>query len=137
VESYFYPLLGGVLIGLASSLMLLNLGRMTGISGIFYSTIFEKQSSSNYWRYSFIIGLVLGGGIVNLISPELFQYEFESSFLLIVVAGIIVGFGTRMGGGCTSGHGVCGLPRKSIRSFIATITFMLTGILTVYLKGLL
>jgi uncharacterized membrane protein YedE/YeeE len=136
MNSYFYPLLGGILIGLSSSFMLLNLGRMTGISGILFSSVLDRKSSTNFWRYSFIIGLLVGGVLMNTLYPSFFDYKFEGSLILIVVAGLIVGYGTRLGSGCTSGHGVCGLPRKSIRSLVATITFMFMGIITVFIKGL-
>ena len=131
------PLIGGVLIGLSSSVLLFGLGRIAGISGIFASSFLSHPKSTETWKYFFIIGLMLGGIIMKVILPELFKYHFIGSIPLTIIAGLLVGFGTRLGSGCTSGHGVCGLPRKSARSLVATCTFMIVGIITVFLKGLL
>lgn len=130
------PLIGGILIGLASTLMLAGLGKISGISGILGSSL-ARPSSSLSWRYAFLFGLVFGGAVLLVSSPELFNYQFSVSITRAVVAGILVGIGTRLGSGCTSGHGVCGISRMSKRSIVATILFMLFGILTVAaLKGL-
>lgn len=137
MESILMPLIGGVLIGIASSIILLYLGRITGISGIFASSFLQISKKTESWKYFFLLGLVLGGLILKLFYPSLFDYQVTGSFLLVSLAGLLVGFGTRLGSGCTSGHGVCGLPRKSLRSLVATLTFMLTGVITVYIKGLL
>ena len=129
-----YALTGGALIGFASSLMLLGLGRITGISGIFAQTIvhFSKES----WRYLFIIGLLVGGIMMKSFYPEFFDYQIEAPMGVVILGGFLVGLGTRIGSGCTSGHGVCGLPRKSLRSISATLIFMFFGVLTVFIKGL-
>lgn len=130
------PLTGGIIIGLSSSLILLGLGKVTGISGILANSMFGL-SFDHSWRYSFIGGLLFGGFIMKSFFPELFVYNFEISSPVVILGGLLVGFGTRLGSGCTSGHGVCGLPRKSLRSIVATMVFILFGILTVFLKGLL
>ena len=136
MDQIYAPLIGGVLIGLSSTIMLLSLGKVTGISGIFATSLLEKINRDHSWRYFFLGGLIGGGFLMKLLMPELFTYEISNSLPTVVVGGLIVGFGTRLGSGCTSGHGVCGLPRKSARSLIATLTFMLFGVITVYLKGL-
>lgn len=128
------PLIGGVLIGLSSTIMLGLLGRVTGISGILSSTL-SPPNKEHWWRYSFLIGLILGGVLIYCFWPEMFIYDFEFPILKVVIAGLFVGFGTSLGSGCTSGHGVCGLARFSKRSLTATLTFMLFGIITVYLVG--
>tara|TARA_R110002072_G_scaffold276051_1_gene437361 strand:- start:93348 stop:93764 length:417 start_codon:yes stop_codon:yes gene_type:complete len=137
METIWLPLAGGVLIGLASTLMLLGLGKITGISGIFASSLLEKFKPHESWRYFFIGGLLLGGLLMKTLRPDFFDYNLGSSIPMMIAAGLIVGFGTRLGSGCTSGHGVCGLSRKSARSFVATITFMFFGVITVLIKGLL
>ncbi len=129
------PLIGGVLIGVASTLMLAGVGKITGISGILGSSL-AKLSSAHSWRYAFLAGLIFGGLILFLARAEFFQYEYNSTTLRAVAAGLLVGIGTRLGSGCTSGHGVCGIARLSKRSIVATILFMFFGMLTVALtKG--
>ena len=127
-------LIGGALIGLASSIILLGLGRITGISGIFAQAIihFSKET----WRYLFIIGLVIGGFVMKALYPSFFEYEITASMGVVLLGGFLVGLGTRIGSGCTSGHGVCGLPRKSLRSLSATAIFMAFGIITVFIMRL-
>lgn len=123
-------LFGGVLIGLAAAIMLLGAGRIAGVSGIAARAAGISQSSlpvSSAWL--FLIGLPLGAFIVMLVSGGL-QPSFASPVTL-VIAGLIVGVGTRLGSGCTSGHGVCGMSRLSPRSLVATAIFMVTGIATV------
>ncbi len=131
----FTPLssaLGGALIGLAAALMLFGLGRIAGISGIFGGLLLPKLGDVG-WRLSFVLGLVLGGALMFQIAPAMFAVHIDRSLATIVVAGLLVGVGTRMGNGCTSGHGVCGISRLSPRSLVATVTFMATGALTVFL----
>ena len=131
----FTPLsstLGGALIGLAAALMLFGLGRIAGISGIFGGLLLPKLGDVA-WRLAFVLGLVLGGALMFQIAPALFAVRIDRSLATIVVAGLLVGVGTRMGNGCTSGHGVCGISRLSPRSLVATVTFMATGALTVFL----
>lgn len=137
MEMVLMPLIGGILIGISSSILLYGLGRIAGVSGVFASSFLSHPKLSEKWKYFFIFGLIFGGVIMKIISPELFQYKFIGSMPLTIAAGLLVGFGTRLGSGCTSGHGVCGLPRKSARSFMATCTFIIFGIVTVYVKGIL
>lgn len=135
-EKILYPLLGGILIGISSSTMLGGLGRITGISGIMGGSL-TLPKKDELWRFAFLGGLILGGLIILGIKPEAFNYQFEYSALHYVSAGLIVGYGTRLGSGCTSGHGVCGMARMAKRSIFATITFILFGIITVAIKGAL
>ena len=136
MQTIITPLIGGILIGLSSSILLKSLGRIAGISGIFES-ILGGYKKENSWRYFFIFGLILGGILMKIIAPEFFNYSLEASPIKVIIAGLLVGYGTRLGGGCTSGHGVCGIPRFSNRSIVGTLLFMLTGIITVYVEGLL
>ena len=136
MEHIIYPLLGGILIGLSSSFMLGGLGRITGISGIVAMSM-SKPTKENNWRSAFLAGLLLGGFALFRIRPDLFNYSLDYPWVQVIVAGLFVGYGTRLGSGCTSGHGVCGLARFSKRSLIATILFMSFGMITVALKGVL
>ena len=129
-------LLGGVLIGLSAAWLLLANGRIAGVSGIL-GGLFEQRDESTHWRLLFVIGLLAGGGILAFFQPERIVAPEGRSLFAIVVAGVLVGFGTRMGSGCTSGHGVCGLARFSKRSLIATLSFMFTGFMTATFIGLL
>jgi len=128
---------GGALIGLSVSLLLLFNGRMAGISGIM-NGLFMAPKKEELWRGLFLIGLILGAYIFQLLTDNSLQLRNDYPFLLIVLGGFLVGFGTRMGNGCTSGHGICGIATFSIRSITATIIFMLSGMVTVFiLKHLL
>ena len=123
-------LAGGALIGIASALMLLGAGRITGISGIAArATGLADSSLPRISAWLFLLGLPVGALIVMLASGGL-DASFASP-LLLAIAGLVVGFGTRIGSGCTSGHGVCGMSRLSARSIVATLTFMATGFATV------
>lgn len=137
MENVILPLTGGILIGLASSVMLLCLGRITGISGILSNAIFLRDSSNSTWRVTFVLGLVYGGLVLKFLEDDYFNYTIDSRIPLITIGGILVGYGTRLGSGCTSGHGVCGLGRLSKRSIIATLVFMFFGVATVYIKGII
>lgn len=123
-------LAGGLLIGLASVLLLLANGRIAGISGIF-GGLLPPQRGELAWRLCFVLGLVLGGTLWPLLTGRAVAFQAPAGLGGMVLAGLLVGFGTRLGGGCTSGHGVCGLARRSKRSLAATLVFMATGILTV------
>lgn len=125
-----YSLVGGGLIGIAATLMLLFNGRVTGISGIIASSL-TKPASDGLWRWMFISGLIVGGFLIQAIRPDFFTNISGRSAIAILIAGLLVGYGTVMGSGCTSGHGICGISRLSVRSVIATLTFMLFGFLTV------
>ncbi|MFN3454816.1 MAG: YeeE/YedE family protein [Pseudobdellovibrio sp.] len=124
-------LLGGVLIGIAVSLMLLFNGRVTGISGII-NGILSPLKGDIFWRVCFVLGLLLGGLVWRELNPTVFVSTVEQVSWAPIVAGLLVGFGTIMGSGCTSGHGVCGMSRMSPRSLVATIVFIGAGILAVY-----
>lgn len=128
----FSPLAGGILIGLAVTLMLLFNGRVTGISGIISSSL-KDFSREGLWRWAFVIGLLCGGFILGLFNPEVFTNTAIRSTPVVLIAGFLVGYGTVMGSGCTSGHGICGMSRLSLRSIMATAIFMLFGFLTVQL----
>lgn len=122
--------IGGVLIGLSAALMLLGAGRIAGISGIAARAFGISQSGMSWSSaWTFLIGLPVGAALVASSRGGL-EAEFASPALL-VVAGLLVGFGSRLGSGCTSGHGVCGISRLSQRSIVATATFILAGIVTV------
>lgn len=123
------PLLSGGLIGFAVTIMLLFNGRVTGISGIIASTL-TKPKIDGLWRWMFVVGLIVGGVIIHAIRPDLFANVSGRSTAVVLIAGLLVGYGTVMASGCTSGHGVCGLSRFSVRSVISTLTFMLFGFLT-------
>lgn len=123
-------LAGGALIGLASALFILFNGRIAGITGILGGLLRPKLRDIG-WRLAFIIGLIAAPFAWLLFAP-LPAIQIEASNTLLAVAGLIVGIGTRYGSGCTSGHGVCGISRLSPRSIIATIAFMATGVITVY-----
>ncbi len=123
-------LAGGVMIGIAASILLLFNGKIAGISGILGSAL-KPSSSDKGWRLAFLIGLITSPFLFALASP-LPSVTVDVSSTVLIIAGLLVGFGTRYGQGCTSGHGVCGLSRWSQRSFVATVAFMLAGFVTVY-----
>jgi uncharacterized membrane protein YedE/YeeE len=123
-------LFGGALIGISASALLLLNGRVAGISGILGGLV-RPRAEETSWRALFIAGLLVGGLALLLLRPASFGVA-PVSLPLAIVAGVFVGFGTRLGSGCTSGHGVCGLSRFSGRSLAATITFMATGALTAF-----
>jgi uncharacterized membrane protein YedE/YeeE len=128
---WIYALLGGILIGLAVSLMLFLNGRVTGISGIINGTL-QPVKGDTQWRWFFVGGLFLGGLTLRVLNPATLPAEFVSPPLATVIAGLLVGFGTIMGSGCTSGHGVCGISRLSPRSLVATLSFILAGMIAVF-----
>lgn len=123
-------LAGGVMIGVAASMLFLFNGKIAGISGILGSVL-KPSSSDKGWRLTFLIGLVASPFLFSLALPLPAVYV-ETSSTALIIAGLLVGFGTRYGQGCTSGHGVCGLSRWSRRSLLATASFMLAGFVTVY-----
>lgn len=130
---WLLALAGGALIGLASALLLLTHGRVAGISGILGSLLPPAAPGAG-WRASFLGGMLVAGAVAAAVAPGQLAASPRSTGL-VVVAGLLVGFGTRMGSGCTSGHGVCGLARLSSRSLVAVVTFIATGVLTVFLVG--
>ena len=127
----FSALMGGMLIGLAASLFLVAHGRVCGISGLF-GCLLRPGSGTPSLNFSFISGLFAAGVALRLLAPNVFESSWSPSLSLAIPAGLLVGFGTQLGNGCTSGHGICGLSRLSVRSLIATSTFMLTGFATVF-----
>jgi uncharacterized membrane protein YedE/YeeE len=124
-------LTGGALIGISATLLLLFNGRMAGISGIM-NGVFNSPRSETVWRLAFLAGLVIGAFLFKLIVPGFFTMRQGYPLGLLAAGGFLVGFGTRMSNGCTSGHGICGLANLSPRSLLATLTFMAGGIVTVY-----
>lgn len=128
----FASLVGGVLIGLSASAMLLLDGKITGISGI-VAGLLRPIRGETVWRACFVAGLFTGGLLLRLVLPGAFAFGIVRSWPALVLAGLLVGFGTRLGNGCTSGHGVCGVSRLSGRSIVATATFIATGVLTVFI----
>lgn len=124
-------LAGGIIIGFATTLFLMLNGRIAGISGIL-GGLLKPSKGDISWRIAFVAGLVLSSLTFALILP-MPKVHVEASYPVLIVAGLLVGIGTRYGSGCTSGHGVCGLSRRSPRSLVATIAFMLSGFLTVYI----
>lgn len=122
---------GGTLIGLAAVLLMLALGRIAGIAGI-VGGLAGADSGGRGWRLAFIIGLIAGPFAAALFGAPLPEITVKASVPVILVAGLLVGFGSRLGNGCTSGHGVCGLARQSPRSLAATLTFMAVGMAVVF-----
>jgi hypothetical protein len=128
-------LAGGALIGLAASVMLLVEGRVAGISGI-VGGLATPRAGDIGWRVAFALGLATAGALAVVAAPELVAVEVSRPAWMLVVAGVLVGFGTRLGNGCTSGHGVCGLARGSSRSLASVVTFMTFGAGAAALAGL-
>jgi len=131
--TYFTPwtsLAGGLLIGLAAALFLLFNGRIAGISGI-VGGLLKPARGDIAWRIAFTAGLVIAPLVYALAAP-LPQVHVEANYPVLLIAGLLVGLGTRYGSGCTSGHGICGLSRRSPRSVMATVAFMSAGFVTVY-----
>ncbi len=128
---FFNALAGGALIGLSAALLLVLNGRVAGISGIVNGAV-EQAGIERLWRALFLAGLVLGALIYSRMVPDDFALRTELGWPVIAAAGFIVGIGTRMGSGCTSGHGVCGISRLSPRSIVATVTFMALGFASTY-----
>ena len=126
---YLLPLLGGLTLGLGALWLLYSLGRVAGISGIAWGALAGPDRD---WRWHFLAGLLGGGAVTHWLFKMPLPAESTASLGLLISSGLLVGFGTRFGGGCTSGHGVCGIGRRSPRSVVATLIFMMSGMLTVY-----
>ena len=122
--------IGGGLIGLSAVMLMLLTGRIAGISGIF-GGLLDLKAADKDWRIAFIAGLILAPLMAGLMGYGMPSPKLPASWAVIIAAGLLVGFGTRLGGGCTSGHGICGVARLSVRSIAATIIFMLAAIATV------
>lgn len=131
MSGWLTPLAGGILIGLAATLLLWLNGRTAGISGIVGGVLLPRAGETA-WRVLFLLGLIGAGGAWLALVPGAYTPRQGFPVWMLIVAGLLVGFGTRMGNGCTSGHGVCGLGRLSPRSLAAVVTFMLTAIATTY-----
>ncbi len=132
--THFTPvasLVGGMLIGLSGAALLLFNGKIAGISGILGGML-SPIKHDTLWRLLFVTGLLSGGLLVHWSSPQAFVIAISRSPGALVLAGLLVGFGTRLGNGCTSGHGICGISRLSPRSITATLTFIVTGVITVF-----
>ncbi|MBS3964390.1 MAG: YeeE/YedE family protein [Methylomonas sp.] len=125
-------LLGGALIGLSAVLLLWFNGRIAGISGIM-SGLMATDGGNRQWRVAFLTGMLLGGAAGQLLMPDPILFRTDYPTALIIAGGFLVGFGTRLGNGCTSGHGICGIALGSKRSIVATLVFMATGLLTVFI----
>jgi uncharacterized protein len=132
MDAYLAPLGGGALIGASAALLLLANGRIAGISGI-VGGLLGPAGRDSVWRAAFLVGLLLGPVLFRLAAGHWPEVRIEAAWPAIAVAGLLVGYGTRLGSGCTSGHGVCGLARLSPRSAAAVATFMATAIVTVFL----
>ena len=131
----YSALTGGIIIGFAVAIFFYFNGRMVGISGIASNALTEERNKLD--NILFLIGLIIGPIIYTLFNQEQISISISNSYLLLIFAGLLVGIGTRISGGCTSGHGISGIGRFSVRSIVATITFMIVGIITVYLKNIL
>lgn len=131
--NWLYASIGGVMIGAASALLLLVHGRIAGISGI-TGSLLQRSTSDRAWRLAFLGGLAAAGVIAAVVAPSAIGASVRS-LPVVAIAGLLVGFGTRLGSGCTSGHGVCGLARLSSRSLLAVVTFMATGAITAMIAG--
>lgn len=127
---YLSALVGGMLIGLAGCLFLLFDGKILGVSGLLGACLEKRRDRV---PYLILAGLLTGGVLLFYFAPSSFGFPLDRSPARLIVAGLLVGFGTRLGSGCTSGHGVCGISRLSRRSIVATLTFMALGILTVFI----
>ena len=129
-------LTGGIFIGLSAALLYLLLGRIAGISGI-TGGLLSMKGSELRWRVVFLLGMIAGGLLVPVLTDVVPVAQFQSPVWLTIIAGLLVGYGTRLGSGCTSGHGVCGLARLSRRSLVSLLVFMSVAIVTVFLKRIL
>ena len=135
MSTEFLPIqsiLGGIIIGLATMLLLLFNGKISGISGVAKGLFFPIKNDS-IWRIVFIFGLILGGGVFCVFWPEQTAAGNHENLNVMAISGLLVGIGTAVGGGCTSGHGICGISRLSLRSILATILFMISGGLVVFI----
>lgn len=136
-SSILASLLGGVLIGISALLLLWLDGRIAGVSGIVGGLLTAPRNDC-VWRIEFILGLFLGGALLLHFDPAALPAEIPASWPVIVLGGLLVGYGARAANGCTSGHGVCGLGRRSPRSLVAVVVFMTTGVLAAnFLRPLL
>lgn len=132
VDSWTRAAVGGGMIGLAAALMMVFNGRIAGVSGVLGGLVLDRKTGETPWRALFLGGLMVGALLVMWGRPDLAGAALKTGWVGMIAAGLIVGFGTRMSSGCTSGHGVCGIGRLSQRSIVATCTFMTAGFVTVF-----
>lgn len=135
METEFTPFMsfaGGLAIGLGAVLLMLGLGRIMGATGVISGLVFAENRTEAAWRVALVLGMVLAPGLIFLATGAMPALEVPVSPAMIIIGGVIVGLGASLGSGCTSGHGVCGLSRLSVRSFVAVPTFMATAAITVY-----
>lgn len=128
MDMIFNPLVGGLLIGITTVIYLLSLGKVIGISGILSQLLFSNE---RFLPFLFIAGLIIGGSAYGVFTEQTVAFPETRSPLILIISGLLVGYGTRLGSGCTSGHGVCGISRLSPRSVVATLVFMTAAIITV------
>lgn len=133
-ESFALVALGGTLFGAAAAILLLLTGRTAGISGIVYGVV-NREQGQRTWKGLFLLGLVLGGASLTLLYPPAFIEEPMHGLPRVILAGLLVGYGARLGGGCTSGHGICGVARLSPRSLAAVLLWIAAGAAVVRLIG--
>jgi uncharacterized membrane protein YedE/YeeE len=126
----FWPIMGGIFIGLSAVLLMALIGRIAGVSGILWGAIVDASANDKLWRILFVGGIMLGAFLFHLLSGTPYP-TINNNIPLSIIAGLLVGIGVKLGSGCTSGHGVCGISRFSMRSLVATLTFMSAGVLTV------
>jgi len=136
METAFTPFAsfgGGLVIGLGAVLLMLGLGRILGATGIMSGLVLPQNRSEAAWRGALVVGMIAAPGVIFLVSGSMPQVDVPVSPAMIAIGGLIVGLGASLGSGCTSGHGVCGLSRLSIRSLVAVPTFMATAAITVFI----
>lgn len=131
METIIQSLIGGLLIGLSAAALLFFQGKIAGISSMLGGVI-SPAGRAGSWRWLFLAGLIAGGFLTFIFQPAAFALEINRSLPAVIAAGLLVGFGARLGQGCTSGHGVCGVGRLSLRSIVATVIFMALGAATVF-----
>ena len=135
METAFTPIAsfgGGLLIGLGAVLLMLGLGRIFGATGILSGMVFADETEERSWRLALVVGMILAPGVLYVLTGQMPELSVPVSPFMIVLGGVIVGLGASLGSGCTSGHGVCGLSRLSLRSLVAVPTFMVTAAVTVF-----
>ena len=133
-ENIINALLGGSLIGLSAVFLMLTLGRISGISGITSGLLSLNLTKQDLWRGAFLLGLLIGPVVYLALGFKVPEVVMDKSLTTLIVGGVLVGFGASLGSGCTSGHGVCGIARISPRSIVATVVFLATAIITVFLS---
>ena len=136
METLFTPFTsfgGGLLLGLSAALLMLGLGRIMGASGIFWGVLFPTSQTEFAWRFAMVLGMISAPVVLFAVTGTMPDIDVPISPVMVAIGGLIVGFGASLGSGCTSGHGICGLPRLSVRSLVAVPTFMTTAAITVFL----